>query len=191
MRHQYSAVYDNVRLRPLEERDIENLRNWRNNEEKTKYLRKIPYITSEMQRKWYMDYLENEDEITFAIDEISELNRMVGSVSLYNFQDDVVEIGKIQIGDEDAGGRGIGRKSLVMAMTIAFKLLGINKVVGSVHQENIAAHKNDMKIGFQIVGKHEAPMGGVEDEIEINAKRLAEVNGYMKEIIIEGEESKN
>ena len=191
MRHQYSAVYDNVRLRPLEERDIENLRNWRNNEEKTKYLRKIPYITSEMQRKWYMDYLENEDEITFAIDEISELNRMVGSVSLYNFQDDVVEIGKIQIGDEDAGGRGIGRKSLVMAMTIAFKLLGINKVVVSVHQENIAAHKNDMKIGFQIVGKHEAPMGGVEDEIEINAKRLAEVNGYMKEIIIEGEESKN
>ena len=155
MRHQYSAVYDNVRLRPLEEKDIENLRNWRNNEEKTKYLRKIPYITSEMQRKWYMDYLENEDEITCAIDEISELNRVVGSVSLYNFQDDVVEIGKIQIGDEEASGRGIGRKSLVMAMTIAFKLLGVNKVISSVHQNNIAAHKNDIKVGFHIVGKHE------------------------------------
>ena len=34
MEHTYSAIYDNVRIRPLEKADIENLRNWRNNEEK-------------------------------------------------------------------------------------------------------------------------------------------------------------
>ena len=45
MKHQYSAIYDNVYIRPLDKSDIEKLREWRNNNEKTKYLRKIPYIT--------------------------------------------------------------------------------------------------------------------------------------------------
>lgn len=189
MKHRYGAVYDNVRIRPLEKGDIENLRKWRNNAEKTQFLRKIPYITSDMQEKWYEEYLKNSDEITFAIDEITDLNRMVGSVSLYNFQNDTAEIGKIQVGDEEASGRGIGRKSLVMAMKIAFELLGIKKIVGAVHQNNIAAHKNDIKIGFLIVGKHEAPMGGFEDEIEISAKRLAEVNDYVNKIVIEGDKN--
>ena len=185
MKHQYSAVYDNVRIRPLEKSDIENLRKWRNSEDKTQYLRKISYITPQMQEEWYERYLKNTDEVTFAIDETKDLNRMVGSVSLYNFNGNTAEIGKIQIGDEEANGRGIGRKSLVMAMSIAFKMMNIDKIVGSVHQENIAAHKNDIRIGFQIVGKHEAPMGGIEDEIEIDEKKLMEVNTYVDKIIIE------
>ena len=184
MKHQYSAIYDNVYIRPLDKSDIEKLREWRNNNEKTKYLRKIPYITSEMQAKWFQSYLENPDELTFAIVETKELKRVVGSVSLYNFNGEMAEVGKIQIGDDEANGRGIGRKSLVMAMWIAFQELGLKKIVGSVHQENIAAHKNDIKIGFQIVGNHEVPMGGLEDEIEINEQRLTEVNPYVKEIIL-------
>ena len=71
-----------------------------------------------------------------------------------------------------------------MAMWIGFKKLNLKKIVGSVHQHNIAAHKNDMKIGFEIVGSHVAPMGGIEDEIEINEERLAEVNTYVSEIVI-------
>ena len=184
MEHTYSAIYDNVRIRPLEKADIEKLRNWRNNEEKTQFLRKIQYITPEMQANWFEVYKTNQDEITFAIDEIKDLNRMVGSVSLYNFKNGEAEIGKIQIGDEEANGRGMGRKSLVMAMWIGFKKLNLKKIVGSVHQHNIAAHKNDMKIGFEIVGSHVAPMGGIEDEIEINEERLAEVNTYVSEIVI-------
>ena len=184
MQHVYSSTYDNVCLRPLERRDIEKLREWRNDKEKTRFLRKINYITPEMQEKWYENYITNTDEITFAIDETKELNRMVGSISLYNFCGDVAEIGKIQIGDDEAHGRGIGRKSFVMASWIGFEILGLNKIVASVHQENTAAHKSDIKAGFEIVGNHIAPMGGIEDEIEIDKQRLKEVNPYINEIIV-------
>lgn len=184
MKHNLRAEYMDVRLRPLEKKDIEQLRVWRNDTEKTQFLRNIGEITPEMQNKWYEAYLQNQDEIVFAIEETSELKRMVGSVALYNFNGKTAEVGKIQIGDAEANGRGIGRKSLVMAMWIGFEKLGIEKIVGAVHQDNVAAHKNDMKIGFKIVGKHPAHVGGFEDEIEIDAKTLAEVNGYTEQIVL-------
>lgn len=184
MNHNYGAQYQDVRLRPLEKRDIEKLRLWRNDASKTQFLRKVGEITPEMQEKWFEDYLINPDEITFAIEEISELHRIVGSVALYNFHGNTAEVGKIQIGDSEANGRGIGRKSLVMAMWIGFKKMKLKKIVGAVHQDNIAAHKNDMKIGFQIVGKHPAHVGGFEDELEIDEKRLAEVNEYVSQILL-------
>lgn len=185
MRHGYSAYYENVKLRPLERTDIEKLRIWRNDVSKTAYLRKIGEITPEMQEKWYKEYLDNPDEIIFAIEETKELGRMVGSVALYNFLDGTAEVGKIQIGDSDANGKGIGRKSLVMAMLIGFKKLSLKKIVGSVHPENIAAYKNDMKIGFKVVGRHESSVDGYEDEIEIDEMRLNEFNEYVPDIRIE------
>jgi hypothetical protein len=39
-------------------------------------------------------------------------------------------------------------------------------------------------MGFRIVGDHPAVMGGVEDEIEIDGKRLAEVNPFVENILL-------
>lgn len=187
MKHNYYANYKNVRLRPLAWDDIEQLRIWRNDSSKTQYLRKLKMITPEMQAKWYENYLDNQDEVIFAIVETEELNRIVGSVALYNFNGSEAEVGKIQIGDEEAHGKGFGKVSLVMAMLIGFRKLGLSKIVGAVHRDNIAAHKNDMQIGFQIVGNHPASMGGIEDEIEMSEARLLEINNYAYEIKIREE----
>ncbi len=184
MEHSYMALYDNVMLRPLSIEDIEKLRVWRNDENNSKFLRNIGYITSEMQLKWFNNYLNDSNEIIFAIEEVSELKRVVGSVSLYNFKYNEAEIGKILIGDEEASGRGIGRKSFVMAMKVGFSKLGLKKIVASVHQDNVKAHSNYMKIGFIITGKHPYEMGGYEDEIMIDEKRMREVNSYVDQIII-------
>lgn len=188
MKHTYSAIYQDVCIRPLEKRDIEKLRIWRNDSYKTRFLRQIGEITPKMQEKWYEDYLEDNNIIIFAIEELYDLKRMVGSLALYDFKGNIAEIGKIQIGDTEANGRGIGRKSMVMAMWIGFECLGLKNIVGFVHRDNIAAHSNDMKIGFHITGFHEAAVGGYEDEIEINRQRLMEVNPYVREIQIERKE---
>ncbi len=185
MKHSFSAIYDNVRIRPLDINDIESLRIWRNDKSKTKFLRKIGTITPEMQKAWYENYLEDRVQIIFAIDEIKDLNRMVGSLAIYDMKEDSAEIGKIQIGDIEANGRGIGRKSLVMAMKIGFDILNLNKFVASVHQENISARTNDLKIGFRIVGQHNSEVGGIEDEIEITRGDLASANLYLEEIVID------
>ena len=82
----------------------------------------------------------------------------------------------------EARGHGIGGKSFVLAMMVAFRKMGLRKIVASVHQENRAAYKSYLKIGFQVCGSHPASVGGIEDEIWIDEKRLTEVNGYTEEI---------
>lgn len=185
MKHNYFAEFDNVRIRPLKREDIEDLRIWRNNVDQTKFLRQIGEITPEMQKRWFENYLENPYEIAFAIEEISELHRRVGSLAIYDIEDTIAEIGRIQIGDTAASGRGIGRKSLVMAMKIGFEKLQLEKFIATVHHNNVTARTNDLRIGFEIVGEKESVVGGIEDEIEITYERLRKVNSYVDMIKIE------
>lgn len=177
----YEAVYGNVRIRPLNHDDIEQLRVWRNDKEKTKYLRNIGTITSEMQEAWFTEYTNRDTDVVFAIEEISELNRLVGSLSLYNFTNDIAEIGKIQIGDEEAHGKGIGRISFVLAMLIGFQKFGLKEIIASVNPENIPAYKNYIRIGFEIVGQHNF-MDGIEYELFINFNKLRKKFLYVSEI---------
>lgn len=182
MNHAYFGNYKNVSLRPLSVDDIESLRVWRNNKEQTRFLRQIGDITPEMQLNWYNSYLDNQQDIVFGIFETRNLNRLVGSLSIYDIKDDRAEIGKIQIGDPDAHGKGIGRISLVIAMKIGFELIGLKEIYASVHQENAAARINDLRIGFKIVGNHPSCVGGLEDELVIHKNELYEHNENVDKI---------
>jgi len=186
MRHDYSARLDDILIRQLSEDDIELLRNWRNDKENTKFLRDVGYITEEMQRKWYQGYLDNEHDLVFAIEDTGLLKRVVGSLSLYDWdkENNTCEIGKIQIGDPAAHGKGIGRKTLVMAMKIAFQKLGITKIVASVHPDNVQAYHNDMKIGFRVVGETPSVAGGNELLLEMFEEDARSKNPYYDQIIV-------
>lgn len=186
MVHNYSARYKDILLRPLLKKDIETLRKWRNDTEAVKYLRNIGEITPEMQEKWFESYLSNNDEYSFSIIDIGDLHTIVGSVSLYNFKNTQAEVGKIQIGDVRAHGKGIGRTALVMITELGFKSFGLKKIVAGVNQCNIASHSNFMKIGFKITGTHPSvsSFGGVEDEIEIDLPTLEKTNPYATNIEI-------
>ncbi len=184
MVHNYSARYKDILLRPLLKKDIEVLRRWRNNTEAVKYLRNIGEITPEMQEKWFKSYLLNNDEYSFSIIDIGDLHTIVGSVSLYNFKNTQAEVGKIQIGDVRAHGKGIGRTALVMITELGFKSFGLKKIVAGVNQCNIASHSNFMKVGFKIIGTHPSvsSFGGTEDEIEIDLPTLEKANPYATDI---------
>ena len=150
MKHEFVSYYKNIRIRPLEECDIESLRNWRNNPTNTKFLTKISYITPEMQEKWFKDSLEKPNEYIFAIDEIKELNKLVGSFSLYNIVDEEAEFGKFLIGEDRVHGKSIGLYTLTVALEIAFNKLKLKKVYLRVYKDNIAALKVYKKVGFAI-----------------------------------------
>ena len=184
MKHKYFAKYGNILLRPLEKADIEKLRVWRNDTEMTRFLRPIGYISPEMQEQWYDSYLANLNEITFAIVETEKLNRIIGSLSLYNFSESCAEIGKIQIGDKEARGNGYSGIAFVMAMKIGFNLLKVKKIHASVHQENYAAYKNYSKIGMYLTGSHPSVVGGTEDEIEITEEILYSANAFAETVEI-------
>lgn len=154
MDHNYQIAYENIYLRPLSQEDIECLRNWRNNTNNTEYLSKIPYITPAMQSNWFKEYLENDDEMCFAIVERQELKRLVGSLSLYNFKDESCLFGKILIGDNDAHGRKVGINATVAAIKIAFETLRLKKIVLYVYVDNKRAIKVYRNAGFLICGEH-------------------------------------
>lgn len=169
MKHNYSVQYDNLLLRPLEKEDIENLRNWRNDPEMTIFLRPIGFITKEMQEEWFQSYLNNPAEAAFAIVETERLNRMIGSISIYDLTANSAEIGKFLIGDAEARGCGSGSKSIAAVVQIAFMQMELKKVISSVHRDNIPSYKSFVKIGFQKTGSHPCIVGGVEDEFELLA----------------------
>lgn len=185
MNHNYKAKYKNILLRPLMHDDIESLRVWRNDRQATRFLRQIGYITPEMQEKWYETYLENKKEITFAIVETEDIGGIIGSISIYDIAGDTAEFGKLQIGEHRAHGRGIGSLATTMALLIAFDKIGVTRIVGCVHQENIAAHKSYMRIGFRITGEQQSVVGGKEDLLEIDEETLLRVNKYAKDVILE------
>lgn len=192
MLHSFYLKYNNIELKPLKAEEIENLRIWRNDKSQTKYLRQIGYITPEMQKEWFKNYEKDNNIISFSIYETDILNRMVGSVSLYDFDkiNKIVEIGKIQIGDNDARGQGIGRISFVMLLKLAFEMFGVKKVIATVNINNIPARKSYFKIGFKIVGQHKLD-DTFEDDIEIDKDMVVKNNPFYDKIqIIQKEEKK-
>lgn len=182
MKHEFTASYENVTLRPLQVEDIEKLRIWRNNPNNTKYIRQIGVITPEMQNNWFQEYLEDDDIYTFAICETKELNRMVGSVALYNFRGKTAEYGKIMVGDEEAHGRGIGRKAIMLCLHIGFAQLALENIDAVVHEENAAAIKIDKQAGFTIVGKHPYSLGGNELEILAQRESFYQINSFLTKV---------
>lgn len=159
MKHHYTKVYKNIEIRPLKESDLEYLRNWRNNPANTRYLSQIPFITEKMQSAWYEKNLLGEDEITFAIDEINILHRMVGSMSLYNFNNGRAEFGKILIGDKEAHGKRVGCHSIKALLNVAFNELNLQCIYLHVFENNIVAKKVYEQVGFYETESHDTKNG--------------------------------
>lgn len=167
MKHTHEIDFENVHLRPLKEEDIESLRQWRNDPSNTLYLNKIPYITPEMQKKWFEKYLVNDDEMCFAVVENKKLNRLVGSLSLYRFQSDECFFGKILIGDAEAHSRKIGLNATIAATRIAFDQLQKKCVKLFVFADHQVACKVYSKAGFRVIDEHENNCGRKEFTMSI------------------------
>lgn len=159
MEHNLYQKYENVMIRPLLKEDLELLRIWRNDPRNTVYLSQIPHITHEMQLQWYKKSLYNEEEVVFAIEEISKLNRIVGSLAIYNFNSQKAEIGKIMVGDSEAHGNKVGLNSLLAALKVCFNHFKLREVYLHVYADNIPAIKIYKEAGFLVDKVYNTKMG--------------------------------
>ena len=162
MRHNHVIQYENIMLRPLAEEDIEALRTWRNDEENTRFLRKLPYITREAQRKWFQDYLLRQDEMCFVIEETQDINQLVGSLSLYDIKNNSCLYGKLLVGEKKAHGKHVGVNATSAAVKIAFEQIGLETVRLFVFADNEVAIKVYKAAGFEITEQHKADDGRIE-----------------------------
>jgi len=180
LKHNYSAECRGILIRPLSERNIEQIRSWRNNKEISKYLTPIETISREQQKKWFSRYLEDENVMFFEIYNC-EIESIIGTVALYNFDSSQCEIGKIIVGDERERGKGVGYQVFLMAMYIGMSKLGIKKFILSVCEENKAALKTYLKIGFKEIGRQPFQTGGTEIKMMFLSDGLFK-NNETKEI---------
>ena len=166
MEHSYNKKNKNILVRQIEKQDLELLRSWRNNPENCKYLTPIPHITEDAQKKWYMEYLKDKEQIIFAIEETEKLGRCVGSIALYNFKDSSVEVGKIMVGDPDAHGLHVALHALEAVMEVAVQHLGIKRFYLHVFKNNLPALITYKRVGFKKTSEEIKPNGEVEYRME-------------------------
>lgn len=132
MEHGYYADLDALHIRPLDKKDLEALRSWRNNEQISRFFRKINYITSIQQQQWFQRYLKEPNIYYWAI---TEGEKTIGSLSLYDVEKSTGEIGKFMIGDSMAHGKGYGYRAFIMVLKTGFELLHLQNINVTVHEK--------------------------------------------------------
>ncbi|MFC1649273.1 GNAT family N-acetyltransferase [Patescibacteria group bacterium] len=135
-----------VKLRPLEKDDIEILRIWRNASRKS--FLSSHAISQSKQKKWFLNYQNNERDIVFVIE--NNLGESVGAVSLYDFEPDIsqVEYGRLII-DPKRRGKGHAHAATKCLVNYAFKSLGYRTIYLEVLKSNKIALELYKKIGFE------------------------------------------
>jgi len=133
-----------INLKPLEEKDIETTRTWRN-----KYSDKFfdsSYITKEQQRQWYERFKETHDY--FFIIQLKD-KTPIGTISLYNINigDRTAVLGRFLLLDEHRH-HGYAEEAVGMVIDMAERM-GLFKIKVEVHLENIDAIAIYARAGFK------------------------------------------
>jgi len=176
MKHSYEFSYKNLRLRPVHENDLEDLRTWRN--EPHPFLSKINHITRENQFEWYEKNLKDKDCYTFAIEETDIFNKLIGSLSLYNFDNKACEFGRVLIGKTAARGKGLGFLATVLCLYIGFNKFEIDNVFATVDKNNMSALKAYEKAGFEMSDA----IGENELKIIVSKENFGKKHSFLPEI---------
>ena len=183
MKHNFEVTYKDVKIRQIKLEDLEYLREWRNNSVLGKYLRPIDKISPEMQLEWFNNYLEDNNIISFAIEEIDELKQLVGSVAIYDFNGVESNCGKTLIGNPSAAGRNLGFKGEVLALHVGFQKLGIEYYITEVNKDNVKSQKMTAKLGFKKVGDRPLKYGdGYEDCFLLTKDDFYMIHPELKEV---------
>ena len=153
MKHNYALSYKRVLLRPLEEKDIEELRVLRNKNQQ--YFNSTAEITPEQQKAWFKRYLEKDDDCMFAVELVSKPGVFIGAVAFYdiNWEAGTAEGGRTVIDKERAPEKGIGVELSATCLQIAYGQMGLKETYCYVHKDNERAIKMNQHTGYQIVGE--------------------------------------
>lgn len=135
-----------TRVRPLAERDLANLVEWRNRHRLR--FADSSLITLEGQADWYADYLRRDDDLMYIF-ETSE-GRPIGCLSLYHIDRAarISEGGRIMIGRPEDEGRGYAIDACRAVLDHARKALGLDLVYVRIRADNQKVIPLYRRLGF-------------------------------------------
>ena len=149
-----------VQLRLIKREDLPMTLKWRNLDHIRKWFFNAEVILLEKHEEWFQRYLEIEGDYVFIIEEVRELKKPIGQVSLYNidWKEKRAEYGRLIIGEEDARGRGIAKEATVLILSFAFAELGLKRVELEVLSDNERAITIYRACGFEEISDRNGVM---------------------------------
>jgi diamine N-acetyltransferase len=144
---------ERIRLRLLEETDLPKTLAWRNQSHIRQWFVHSDLVTAEQHKNWFMHYIAREDDFVFIIEDLDQLKRPVGQVSLYTIDriNKTAEFGRLMIGDPEAHGKGIAKLATSMAIGFGFSYLNLEMIYLEVFKNNLPAIHIYQSVGFVAV----------------------------------------
>lgn len=141
-----------VRLVPLEQEDLEPLRQWRNNPEFRKYFREYRVISKEMQQNWYRSkVLGDPGTMMFAIRDL-RTDELLGCCGLcyINWVHRNADL-SLYIGWQNAyiDTVGYAEESCRLLFAYGFQELGLEKIWTEIYEFDEPKYALYQKLGFQ------------------------------------------
>jgi diamine N-acetyltransferase len=139
---------DTVRLRLLEEADLEMTLAWRN--QNRRWFSNANLISIDQHREWFRQYLDRDDDYLFVIERLNGRAEPVGQIALYKIDREKrhAEFGRLLIGEPAAIRKGIAQKATEILLDYAFTDLGIQTIQLEVLRNNIPAMSLYGRCGF-------------------------------------------
>lgn len=146
-------IKDNFLLRTIEERDIDYLRNLRN--ENRRFFLYSQEITKQDQQQWYEKYKKNPNDYMFVLCKIDNDQQVFGTVAFYDIDNarKQCEFGRIMIDHKRLAIHGMGQVLATTIKQIARDEFDIRIMRLEVFEDNIPAIKTYLKSGFVVVGE--------------------------------------
>jgi len=157
-----------VVMRPIEQSDLELLRNWRNDHDVSQFMVSQSHITREQQQAWFNKILRDTSQMHFVI---SYKDSVIGSANLKSksSRDDVTESAIVEpglyIGEERYRNNIVAFSPTLLLNDYCFDVLKCTKLVAIVKANNTAALNYNAKLGYSVVKQDEL----VEIELEKTA----------------------
>jgi RimJ/RimL family protein N-acetyltransferase len=146
-----------VRLRLLEESDLPMTLTWRNQDHIRERFIHSNIVSSEQHQEWFKGYLQRDNDYLFIIEEMKDLQKPVGQISLYNisWSEGSAELGRLMIGDAEARGKGLATVAARLLVGVAFNQFRLKELYLEVFRHNSAAIAIYQQCGFQLSHEHD------------------------------------
>jgi RimJ/RimL family protein N-acetyltransferase len=134
-----------LELKPLSESTLEQVRQWRNDEQTSRYMEFRNEISVEDQQKWFSSILNAYYYVIYS-DSIP-----VGLIDLkkIDLNKKTAESGLL-IGNKEFIGTGIALGASILLLNFAFDQLKLEVVTAKIGKENYEAEKYNQLLGFEL-----------------------------------------
>ncbi len=143
-----------VRLRQIEEADLDKLRDWRNSPYIRAYTRECRPLNMLNQNRWLSSLLTDKTNIMFVIEKL-DTSEMIGCCGLtyINWKEGHGEV-SIYIGEQKWQEKGYASDALQLLLKYGFCELRLHRVYAIIFEYNESSIKFFEKNRFKLEGRH-------------------------------------